>query len=121
MRVRASGNPELEAFDKWTLAIGNGSMSGTDTIIIPPEMCFNIDTTTFTSKIESMNKFCDEIFPGVYIFCNHSIILLENSELKNIRQSSFTGKFVGPIMVKFILLHFISAWLFWLLVILANS
>ena len=24
MRVRASGNKDLEAFDKWTLSIGNG-------------------------------------------------------------------------------------------------
>ena len=37
IRVRASGDPELEAFDQWTLAIGNGSVVN-EAVPIPAQM-----------------------------------------------------------------------------------
>ena len=41
MRVRASGDPVLEAFDQWTLSIGNGIVKNGE-IPIPPEMITEI-------------------------------------------------------------------------------
>ena len=37
MRVRASGDPDLEAFDRWTLSIGNGDKRD-GLVSIPDEM-----------------------------------------------------------------------------------
>ena len=45
MRVRASGDAVLEAFDRWTLAIGNGS-DKSGAIAIPPEMAAEIVPNT---------------------------------------------------------------------------
>ena len=45
MRVRASGDPSLEAFDEWTLSIGNGDakiVQESDLIEIPEGMCIEI-------------------------------------------------------------------------------
>ena len=67
MRVRASGDPELEAFDKWTLSIGNGS-SGEETVPIPEHMVTEIISNTPTEtwhEEESMKKFCRLIFPDL--------------------------------------------------------
>ena len=67
MRVWASGDPELEAFDKWTLSIGNGS-SGEETVEIPEHMVTEIIPNTPTEtwhEEESMKKFCRLIFPDL--------------------------------------------------------
>ena len=37
MRIRASGNPQLEAFNQWTLQIGNG-VAENEVVQIPTEM-----------------------------------------------------------------------------------
>ena len=66
MRVRASGDPELEAFDEWTLGVGNGIM---DTLEVPS----NIGVTEITpnssenrnSEGRSMLEFCQKIFPNI--------------------------------------------------------
>ena len=67
MRVRASGDPILEGFDKWTLSIGNGlELNGG--VPIPNEMITEIIPNTKTeSKNEelSMKKFCEEVFPDI--------------------------------------------------------
>ena len=67
MRVRASGDPELEAFDQWTLSIGNGS-NNDDAVLIPDEMVTEIVKNTPTEswhEEESMKKFCRIIFPDL--------------------------------------------------------
>ena len=66
MRVRASGDPHLEAFDKWTLDIGNGL---SNTIKVPADMIAT--RITPNSKQNSANEgkamvhFCDKIFPNL--------------------------------------------------------
>ena len=67
MRVRASGDPELEAFDQWTLSIGNGS-NNDEAILIPDDMVTEIVPNTPTEswlEEESMKKFCKLIFPDL--------------------------------------------------------
>ena len=59
MRVRASGDPELEAFDQWTLSIGDGS-SGEEEIPIPDHMVTEIVPNTPTEgwhEEQAMKKF----------------------------------------------------------------
>ena len=67
MRVRASGDPVLEAFDQWTLSIGNGTvMNGT--VSFPPEMLTEIDANKPKEpwhEANSMKKFCHLIFPEI--------------------------------------------------------
>ena len=65
MRVRASGDPVLEAFDKWTLSIGNGLVPN---VSIPTEMLTEIETNTKEEprkEAESMKKFCQKVFPDI--------------------------------------------------------
>ena len=72
MRVRASGDPILEAFDKWTLSIGNGTaMNGA--IPIPDEMITEIVPNTPSERWheeESMKKFCRLVFPDIELNIN---------------------------------------------------
>ena len=74
MRVRASGDPTLESFDKWTLDIGNGvPLNGS--VQIPDNMVVEIvPNTKNESKNEenSMKKFCKEIFPDLKNNINRS-------------------------------------------------
>ena len=67
MRVRASGDPTLEEFDKWTLSIGNGMVLNS-AVPIPEEMMTEIvPNTKLEPKNEekSMKKFCQEVFPDI--------------------------------------------------------
>ena len=67
MRVRASGDPILENFDRWTLSIGNGTIKN-GAVDIPLEMLTEIKPNTKTeSKNEekSMKSFCKEVFPDL--------------------------------------------------------
>ena len=64
MRVRASGDPDLEAFDKWTLSIGNGEK---ERLRIPGNMVatqINADSKN-NLQGKSMEEFCDKIFPHI--------------------------------------------------------
>ena len=67
MRVRASGDPLLEEFDKWTLNIGNGS--DIDGVVeIPKSMVTTIKENTkedTKSEEKSMKKFCEVLFPDL--------------------------------------------------------
>ena len=49
MRVIASGDPELEAFDKWTLSIGDGANSD-EAVPIPEHMVTEILPNTPTES-----------------------------------------------------------------------
>ena len=71
MRVRASGDPVLEAFDTWTLSIGDGTAEtvGEDTLVeINPEVCVKIEANTDkhpNAERESMKKFVQRVFPDI--------------------------------------------------------
>ena len=71
MRVRASGDPKLEAYDTWTVKIGDGTSNDTKGLIsIPEDMLYNIKPNTATNQKEeenSMKEFCRMIFPNVSI------------------------------------------------------
>ena len=71
MRVRASGDPKLEAYDNWTVKIGDGTSNDTKGLIsIPEDMLYNIKPNTATNQKEeenSMKEFCRMIFPNVSI------------------------------------------------------
>ena len=66
MRVRASGDKDLEAFDQWTLSIGKGK---TESLKIPGNMV--LTKITANSKENSlseglaMKEFCGKIFPNL--------------------------------------------------------
>ena len=71
MRVKASGDPNLEAFDKWTVSIGDGISNDTNGLTsIPQHMFYNIKPNTATnSKQEEdcMRELCTIIFPDLDI------------------------------------------------------
>ena len=92
MRVRASGNPTLEHFDRWTLSIGDGCANDcNDLVSIPEEMYFHIKPNTdIDSKLEekSMTEFCNIIFStlaenigDLEWFCGRSILAPTNREV----------------------------------------
>ena len=66
MRVHASGNVELEMFDKWTLSIGNGEMNE---IAVPEEMVATEIIPNSKddpmSEGKAMKEFCGKIFPNI--------------------------------------------------------
>ena len=65
MRVRASGDPLLEEFDRWTLSIGNGS---TVCVMIPENMVMKIEPNSkddTKNEERSMKKFCNKVFPDL--------------------------------------------------------
>ena len=87
MRVRASGDARLQAFDQWTLTIGNGE---TGSVPIPPEMLTRIHPD---QQGESMKKFVDQIFPEVRERINEpgwmegrAILASTNKEVQTINQ-----------------------------------
>ena len=67
MRVRASGDPTLEEFDKWTLSIGNGlNLNGG--VPIPETMITEIKPNTKSepkNEENSMKLFCQQVFPDI--------------------------------------------------------
>ena len=66
MRVRACGDATLEAFDQWTLSVGNGSMESLD---IPANMIATEITPNSSknsnSEGQAMLDFCHQIFPDI--------------------------------------------------------
>ena len=67
MRVRASGDPILEKFDRWTLSIGNGEFSSAE-VPIPEEMITEIVPNTKDEpkdEEKSMKTFCQIVFPDL--------------------------------------------------------
>ena len=68
MRVHASGNQELEDFDRWTQTIGNGEM---ESLSIPEEMiATKISPNTkkdSTAEGAAMKDFCEKIFPNIAV------------------------------------------------------
>ena len=67
MRVRSSGDPVLQEFDKWTLSIGNGADDNGE-VPIQKEMLTEIVPNAkdaATNELNSMKKFCQEIFPNI--------------------------------------------------------
>ena len=69
MRVRASGDPVLEAFDTWTLSLGNGTAGQGGLVPIPEGMAAevvepNTPQEPWREK-QSMERFCREVFPDL--------------------------------------------------------
>ena len=66
MRVRASGDQELQEFDDWTLSIGNGHM---DQVTVPENMITTIINPNSkenpNSEGQAMEKFCEAVFPNL--------------------------------------------------------
>ena len=66
MRVHASGDAHLEAFDKWTLEIGNGQ---SEEIKIPWNMIatqiISNSKENSDSEGKSMEEFCNKVFPNL--------------------------------------------------------
>ena len=66
MRVRASGDKQLEDFDNWMLSIGNGQI---DDVTFPAEMINTVVTPNSkenpNSEGQAMEQFCDAIFPDL--------------------------------------------------------
>ena len=71
MRVKASGNPLLEAFDKWTLSIGNGetpTVEHSDMIEIPEDMCLKIEEKSAKnpdSETKAIQALTDHVYPNL--------------------------------------------------------
>jgi hypothetical protein len=71
MRVRASGDPDLEKFDRWTVSLGDGTAKtvGEEGLVeIPPEMCVPIKGNTDNdpeAETKSMQQFADLIYPNL--------------------------------------------------------
>ena len=56
-------NEELEAFDAWTLSLGDGTapvVEGENMIELPRNLCMEIDPS---KQADSMGQFCEEIWP----------------------------------------------------------
>ena len=67
LRVRASGDPKKEKFDKWTLSIGNG-LNENGRVAIPKAMSTEIlpNTKSHPKNEENcMKKFCGQVFPNL--------------------------------------------------------
>ena len=77
MRVKASSDPSLEAFDKWTLSIGDGEIpvvEEADSIEIPDEMCMEIVPKSSKdphSEKNAMKKLAEHVYPN--LGCNSKI------------------------------------------------
>ena len=71
MRVMASGDPELEDFDKWTLGVGNGD---SDVLEIPTPMVSTVihpnSKSSPMAEGKSKAEFCDKVFPDLALNIN---------------------------------------------------
>ena len=69
MRVQATGDSELEAFDKWCLDLGNGTVPvvhGDDIVKLPEDLCIRIGEKTADQSV-TMSGFCEMIYPNIDI------------------------------------------------------
>ena len=71
MRVRASGDPELQKFDDWVLSLGDGTaptIKDTDLIEIDDALCLKIESNTnedIEAEARSMKRFTEMVFPNI--------------------------------------------------------
>ena len=71
MRVRASGDPELQRFDDWVLSLGDGTaptIKGTDLVEIDDDLCIKIESNTIEDTEDekrSMKRFTEMVFPNI--------------------------------------------------------
>jgi hypothetical protein len=69
MRIKMSKDPEAEAFDEFTLQLGNGNLEtvdGTDLINIPEDMCMEIKPNSIKdpeSEKTAMKNLAEHVFP----------------------------------------------------------
>lgn len=71
MRVKASGDPELQRFDEWVLSLGDGTaltVKDTDLVEIDDDLCHKVESNTdkdVEAERRSMNEFVEIVFPNV--------------------------------------------------------
>ena len=71
MRVRASGDLELQRFDDWVLSLGNGTaptVKDTDLVEIDNDLCHKIESNTnndIEAETRSMKRFTEMVFPNI--------------------------------------------------------
>ena len=71
MRVKLSNSPDAEAFDAFTLMIGNGStkcLDDTDLVELPSDMCMDIEPNSKTNpdaEKQSMMKLAGHVYPNL--------------------------------------------------------
>ena len=71
MRVKLSNDPEAEAFDLFTLDLGDGkaeTIDGTDLVKIPEDMCMEIQPNSANepeSEKKAMKKLADHVYPNL--------------------------------------------------------
>ena len=71
MRVRASGDQELQRFDDWVLSLGDGTtptVKDTDLVEIDDDMCLKIESNTKDepeAESGSMKMFIEMVFPNI--------------------------------------------------------
>ena len=73
LRVNASGDRELEEFDRWTLTIGDGTaptVENTNLIGIPVGMCMEIEANSPVNpqaEAQSMDRLARQVYPTLAI------------------------------------------------------
>lgn len=68
MRVHASGDPTLEAFDQWTVSLGDGTAGENGLVPIPEGMVTEIQPNTPSEswrEKQAMEEFCRGVFPDL--------------------------------------------------------
>ena len=71
MRVKASGDPELQRFDDWVLSLGDGTaptLKDTDLVEIDDDLCHKIESNTnndIEAETRSMKRFTEMVFPKI--------------------------------------------------------
>ena len=71
MRVRASGDLELQRFDDWVLSLGDGTaptVKDTDLVEIDDDLCLKIESNTdkdIEAETRSMKRFTEMVFPNI--------------------------------------------------------
>ena len=79
MRVRASGDQELQRFDDWVLSLGDGTaptVRDTDLVEIDDDLCHKIESNSNTdieAETRSMKRFTEIVFPNIEMnMANHN-------------------------------------------------
>ena len=108
MRISSSEDPNLEAFFRWTVSIGDGSVDtieNTDLIEIPEEIYMHIETNSPSNphaEYESMQKLSNHVYPDLRInyrkkgwMDGRAILAPTNKQvddINNLIADSFPGK-----------------------------
>ena len=93
MRVQATGDSELEAFDKWCLDLGNGTVPvvhGDDIVKLPEDLCIIIGEKTADQSV-TMSGFCEMIYPNMEINAGNPVREVEEDVKEYGSISEYSG------------------------------